>query len=226
MVRAGHSSQFDATIFDLGRLHLLGAMGRQAILQVDAGQRRRKLPQIGRRRSDQARELTEAPMGRRDWRIRAGQHQRQALCVDWLPPGSPRSRRYGCGFARSVHARRHRGRTGKGSARRRASKTIRRTRGRSARRGSHPPCSRRRGRERCPESPHGSWLVSMTGAGGLSSSPQPVTEIRSALSLSGRCRQAVRKTDQEMARPRRCLVSRPPEVAWGCAGTCQGFTNR
>ncbi|PTD27348.1 glutathione S-transferase N-terminal domain-containing protein [Sphingomonas fennica] len=52
----------------------------------------------------------------------------------------------------------------------------------------HPPCSRQRRREQHPESPRGSWVVSMTGAGSLSPSPQPVTENRSALSLlAGRC---------------------------------------
>jgi len=39
------------------------------------------MPQIGRRRSDEAGELTEAPMGRGDRRIRAGQHQRQTLGI-------------------------------------------------------------------------------------------------------------------------------------------------
>ena len=53
-------------------------------------------------------------------------------------------------------------RPGKGSVRQRTSKTIRRTRGRSTRRGSQPPCSRQRGRERRPESPHGSWLREST----------------------------------------------------------------
>jgi hypothetical protein len=48
----------------------------------------------------------------------------------------------------------------------------------SVRRGSHPPCSPRHGRDRRPELPPWSWDISMTGAGGLSSSPQPVTGIR------------------------------------------------
>ncbi|MEY9529619.1 hypothetical protein ABIF70_010760 [Bradyrhizobium japonicum] len=81
VVGPGDGAQLDATILDLERLHLLGAMGRQAVLQIDTGQRCRKLPQIGRWRSDQAGKLTEAPMGRRDRRIRAGQHQRQAFGI-------------------------------------------------------------------------------------------------------------------------------------------------
>ena len=38
-------------------------------LEVDAGERRRKLTQIGRRRPDQAGDLAEAPVGRRDRRV-------------------------------------------------------------------------------------------------------------------------------------------------------------
>ena len=145
IVGPGDGAQLDATIFDLERLHLLGAMRGQAVLQVDAGERRRKLAQIGRRRADQAGELAEAPVGRRDRRIRAraasapgARHRRGSP-----RPGSPRSRRSGSGCARSGRARRRRGPTGTGSARRPAARTIPRTRGRSARRGSHPPCSRR-----------------------------------------------------------------------------------
>jgi predicted NBD/HSP70 family sugar kinase len=60
----------------------------------------------------------------------------------------------------------------------RAARTIQRTRVQSARRGSHPPCSRRRVYARRPEIPPESWSVSMTGAGKLSPGPQPVMETR------------------------------------------------
>jgi hypothetical protein len=74
IIRPSDGPQLDATVFDFEGLHLLGAMRSQAVLEVNASQRRGKLAQIGRRRADQAGELTEAPMGRRDRRIRAGQH--------------------------------------------------------------------------------------------------------------------------------------------------------
>jgi hypothetical protein len=76
IVGACHRAQLDASVFDLERFNLRGAMGSQPILQVDAGERRGKLAQIGRRRTDQAGELAEAPMGRCDWLVGAGQHQR------------------------------------------------------------------------------------------------------------------------------------------------------
>ena len=51
------------------------------MLQVDAGERGRELPQIGGRRADQAGELAEAPMRRRNRRIGTGQDQRQPLRI-------------------------------------------------------------------------------------------------------------------------------------------------
>ena len=81
IIGAGDGAQLDAAVFDLQRFDLLGAMRGQAVLQVDAGERRGKLAQIGGRRADQARELAEAPMRRRDRRVGARQHQRQALGV-------------------------------------------------------------------------------------------------------------------------------------------------
>jgi hypothetical protein len=57
------------------------AVRGQAVLQIDAGERRRELTQVSGRRAHQAGELAEAPMGWRDWRVGAGQHQREALGV-------------------------------------------------------------------------------------------------------------------------------------------------
>ena len=108
------------------------------------GERRRELAQIGGRRADQARELTEAPVGRRKRHLLARQHQRQPLGVvaaglhpDRRALGGPGPAALGA----AAH-RRRRARTGTGTARPPAGRTIPRTRGRSARRGSHPPCSR------------------------------------------------------------------------------------
>ncbi len=56
-------------------------MRGQAILQVDAGERRRKLPQVRRRRANQARELAKAPMRRREGRLRARQAQGEPFRV-------------------------------------------------------------------------------------------------------------------------------------------------
>lgn len=56
----GNGAKLDATIFDLERLDLLASMRAEAELQVNAGERRRKLPEVGRRGSDQAGELAEA----------------------------------------------------------------------------------------------------------------------------------------------------------------------
>ena len=67
IVGTGDSMQLNAAVVDLERLDLLGAMRTQPILQIDAGERRRKLTQICRWRADETRELTEAPMRRRDW---------------------------------------------------------------------------------------------------------------------------------------------------------------
>ena len=57
IVGAGHSAQFGAAIGALHGLDLLGPVVGQPVLQVDARQRRGQLPQIGRRRAYQAREL-------------------------------------------------------------------------------------------------------------------------------------------------------------------------
>ncbi len=81
VIRAGDGAKLDPAIVNLQRLHQLGAVRGQAILQVDAGERRGKLPQIGGRRPDKAGELAEAPVGRCDRRIRTRQHQRQALRI-------------------------------------------------------------------------------------------------------------------------------------------------
>jgi len=47
IVRAGHGTKFDATVIGFQCFHQFSAVGQQAMLQIDPGQRRGKLPQIG-----------------------------------------------------------------------------------------------------------------------------------------------------------------------------------
>lgn len=56
-------------------------MRGQTILQIDAGKRGRELTEIGGRCADLAGELTEAPVRRRDGRVRAGQDQGEAFGI-------------------------------------------------------------------------------------------------------------------------------------------------
>ena len=81
IVGAGHGAQLRAAIRDLHGLDLLGAVVGQTVLQVDPRQRRGQLPQIGRRRADEAGELAEGPMRRRDRLICARQDKSQLLRV-------------------------------------------------------------------------------------------------------------------------------------------------
>ena len=81
IVWAGDGAKLNAAIVGLERFDLFGAIGGQAILQVDACEWRGELPQVSGRSADLACKLAEAPVGRRDRRVRAGQHQGQALGV-------------------------------------------------------------------------------------------------------------------------------------------------
>jgi len=54
----------DPAVACLERLDLLGPVRGQPVLQVDAGQRRGELPQVGCRGAHQGSELAEAPVGR------------------------------------------------------------------------------------------------------------------------------------------------------------------
>jgi hypothetical protein len=110
----------------------------------------------------------------------AARHRRGSLALV-LPHSPP----FELGFARRGRARRRRVRTTTDTARRPVGRTIPRTHGRSVRRDSHPPCSPRAQREGRPDYLLESWAVSMTGAGRLSPSPQPVTEFPAELSLFG-----------------------------------------
>ncbi len=62
IVGAGHRAQFGAPVFGLEGLDLLGAVIGQAVLQVDACQRRGQLPQVGGRSTDDAGKLAERPV--------------------------------------------------------------------------------------------------------------------------------------------------------------------
>jgi hypothetical protein len=77
IVWTGDGTKLNATILSLERFDLFGAIGGQAILQVDACERRGELPHVSSRSANLACKLAEAPVGRRDRRARAGQHQRQ-----------------------------------------------------------------------------------------------------------------------------------------------------
>ena len=91
----------------------------QPVLQIDAGERGRKLAQIAGGRADQAAELAEAPMRRRDRLGLAGQDEREALGVvpRRLDAHVPALERCGRGaIGASLHGR-GAGRRGSGSAR-------------------------------------------------------------------------------------------------------------
>src|ERR1700752_1832195 len=81
IVWAGDGTKLNAAIVGLERLDLFGTIGGQAILQVDACECCGKLPEVGGRSANLACKLAEAPVGRRDWFVRAGQHQSQPLGI-------------------------------------------------------------------------------------------------------------------------------------------------
>jgi hypothetical protein len=81
IVGAGHRTQFRAAVRDLHGLDLLGPVIGQPVLQINARQRRGHLPQIAGGRADEARELPERPMRRRNGFVRVGQDQPQLLGV-------------------------------------------------------------------------------------------------------------------------------------------------
>ncbi len=81
IVRTGDGAQLGATVGNLHRLDLFRAVIGEAVLQVDARKRRGELAQIGRRRADEACELAEAPMGRRNGCVRIGQNERELLGI-------------------------------------------------------------------------------------------------------------------------------------------------
>ena len=81
VIRPGDGAQLEPTGIGFERLDLLRPIGRQAILQVDRGQRRRELAQICGRRTDQAGQLAEAPVRGCNRRICARQDERQPLRV-------------------------------------------------------------------------------------------------------------------------------------------------
>ena len=78
IIGAGDGAKLCPSVFDLERLQPLCPTAREAVLQVARRQRRGKLAEIGRRRADEARELTEAPMRRMRRIGRAGQMQDKA----------------------------------------------------------------------------------------------------------------------------------------------------
>jgi hypothetical protein len=81
IVRTGDGAELDAAVLDFQRLDLFGATSGQAILEVDACKRCRKLAKICGRRANEARELAKTPVCRRDGVCCAWQDQRQPLGV-------------------------------------------------------------------------------------------------------------------------------------------------
>lgn len=71
----------DSTIRDLDGLDLLGLVAGRPVLRVDACPRCGQLPQIGGGCADEARELAETPIHRRDRFVRARQDKAQLFGV-------------------------------------------------------------------------------------------------------------------------------------------------
>jgi hypothetical protein len=59
VIRAGYGTKLGPTVMRLERLHLLAPVGDQAMLQIDARERRWQLTQIGRGSADQTTKLAE-----------------------------------------------------------------------------------------------------------------------------------------------------------------------
>ena len=81
IVRPGDGAQLGPAALGLERLDHLGTMRQQAVLEIDAGERRRQLAQIAGRRADEAAQLAEAPVRGRNWGLAAGDDQLQPLGV-------------------------------------------------------------------------------------------------------------------------------------------------
>jgi len=109
VIGAGDGAQLDTAIMGLERLHLLGAVRGQPVLQVDAGERRRELAQIGRRRAHQRGELAEAPVGRRNGNVGPGQDQLEPFGIIAAGLDTHRGALHGAGAApiRTALYRRH-----------------------------------------------------------------------------------------------------------------------
>jgi hypothetical protein len=63
---ARRRAQFGSTILGLKQLNLFAAMMEQPVLKINPRKRRRQVAQIGSGRPDQARQLSERPVCRRD----------------------------------------------------------------------------------------------------------------------------------------------------------------
>jgi hypothetical protein len=81
VVGAGHGAKLKAAIIRGVGLHHLGAMVGQAVLEIDAGDRRRQLAQIAGRGADQMTELPKTPMGGGDRLGLARQHESEPVRV-------------------------------------------------------------------------------------------------------------------------------------------------
>jgi len=53
IVGPGDGAQLDAAIFDIERLDLFGSVRGEALLEIDAGEWRRQLAEVGRRRANE-----------------------------------------------------------------------------------------------------------------------------------------------------------------------------
>ena len=79
--RAGDGAKLDATVIGFQRFHQFGAVGEQAMLQIDPGQRRGKLPHIGGWRADKAAQLPKTPMCRCHRFVTSRHQQSQPLGI-------------------------------------------------------------------------------------------------------------------------------------------------
>ena len=174
---------------------------------------------IGGRCANQAGELAEAPVGRRERRVRARQrsvpgarHRRGSL-----PRGWPRSPRSAFGCARPGRERRRTAPTGTDSVRPPGARTIRRTRGRFSGRGSHRPCKPRVGRGQRSE--YSAWLMGYLHDGAwepLSPALNPSRKHRPPLTLARASKTRIERRDGSFARSPQCLFPRfrpPSQIA-------------
>lgn len=81
IVGAGDSAKLGSPVLGFQRLHLLGAVRQQAVLEVDRRQRGRKVAEVAGRRTHQRGQLTKRPVCWRDGRRPTRQRQRHPAHV-------------------------------------------------------------------------------------------------------------------------------------------------
>ena len=81
VVGPGDRPQLDPTVVGFERLHELGAVRQQAVLEVDGGERCRELAQVAGWCTDQTAHLAEGPVRGRNWFVAARRRQHQSAGV-------------------------------------------------------------------------------------------------------------------------------------------------